>query len=99
LLKDGEKVSIKEGVAMFLMIIGHTTQYSIIGDRFQHSNNTIHKWFKQVLWVVYSFGTEIIYPTHQNVVHERILGKYPYFKDCIGIIDGTHVVAWAPESR
>ncbi|XP_052188895.1 protein ALP1-like [Diospyros lotus] len=99
LLKDGKKVSVEEGVAMFLMIVGHTTRYSIIGDRFQHSNNTIHKWFKRVLRAVCSLGTEIICPTHQNVPHERILRKFPYFKDCIGAIDGTHVAAWAPTSR
>jgi len=99
LLKDGKKVSVEEGVAMFLMIVGHTTRYSIIGDRFQHSNNTIHKWFKRVLRAVCSLGTEIICPTHQNVPHEWILRKFPYFKDCIGAIDGTHVAAWAPTSR
>jgi hypothetical protein len=99
LLEDGKKVSVEEGVAMFLMIVGHTTRYSIIGDRFQHSNNTIHKWVKRVIRAVCAFGTEIIQPTNQDVVHERILQKYPFFKDCIGAIDGTHVAAWAPASR
>ncbi|KAL2505216.1 putative harbinger transposase-derived nuclease [Abeliophyllum distichum] len=42
---------------------------------------------------------EIIRPTTQDVVHERILHKYPFFKDCIGAIDGTHVAAWAPALR
>ncbi|KAL2486825.1 putative harbinger transposase-derived nuclease [Abeliophyllum distichum] len=54
---------------------------------------------KRVLRAVCSFGTEIIRPTTQDVVHERILHKYPFFKDCIGAIDGTHVAAWAPASR
>ncbi|XP_022841850.1 protein ALP1-like [Olea europaea var. sylvestris] len=82
LLYDGKKVSVEEGVAMFLMIVGHTTQYSIIGDR-----------------AVCSFGIELIRPTNQDIVHERILQKYPFFKNCIGAIDGTHVAAWAPASR
>jgi len=99
LLTDGKKVSVEEGVAMFLMIIGHTTRYSIIGDRFQHSNNTIHKWFKRVLRAVCLLGTEIISPTNQNGPHELLLRKYPFFKDCIGAIDGTHVAAWVPTSR
>ncbi|XP_052175333.1 uncharacterized protein LOC127790090 [Diospyros lotus] len=72
LVKDGKKVRVEEGVAMFLMIVGHTTPYSII---------------------------EIICPAHQNVPHDRILHKFPYFKNCIGAIDGTHVAAWAPTSR
>ncbi|XP_052197195.1 uncharacterized protein LOC127804376 [Diospyros lotus] len=99
LLTDGKKVSVEEGVAMFLMIVGHTTRYSIIGDRFQHSNNTIHKWFKRVLRAVCSLGTEIISPTNQNGPHERLLRKYPFFKNCIGAIDGMHVAAWVPASR
>ncbi|KAL2518335.1 hypothetical protein Adt_14582 [Abeliophyllum distichum] len=60
-----------------------------------HSNNTIHNSLRTVC----SFGTEIIRLTNQDVVHERILDKYPFFKDCIGAIDGTHIAAWAPESR
>ncbi|XP_022883522.1 uncharacterized protein LOC111400340 [Olea europaea var. sylvestris] len=99
LLYDGKKVSVKEGVAMFLMIVWHTTRYSIIGDRFQHSNNTIHKWFKRVVRDVCSFGIELIRPTNQDIVHERILQKYPFFKNCIGAIDRIHVAAWAPASR
>ncbi|XP_022852822.1 uncharacterized protein LOC111374384 [Olea europaea var. sylvestris] len=99
LLKDGKKVSVDEGVAMFMMIVGHTTRYNVIGDRFQYSNNMIHKWFKRVVRVVISFGTEMIRLTNQDIVHERILRKYPFFKDCIGAIDGTHVAAWAPASR
>ncbi|XP_022843162.1 protein ALP1-like [Olea europaea var. sylvestris] len=92
LLYDGKKVSVEEGVAMFLMIVGHTTRYSIIGDR-------LHKWFKRVVRAVCSFGIELVRPTNQDIVHERILQKYPFFKNCIGAIDGTHVAAWAPASR
>ncbi|CAA2998800.1 Hypothetical predicted protein [Olea europaea subsp. europaea] len=81
------------------MIVGYATRYNVIGDRFQHSNNTIRKWFKRVVMVVCSFGTEIIRPTNQDIVHERILRKYHFFKDCIGTISETHVAAWAPASR
>ena len=77
---------------MFLMIIGHTTRYSIIGDRFQHSNNTIHKWFKRVLQAICSLGTEIISPTNQNGSHELLLRKYHFFKDYISAVDGTHAI-------
>ncbi|XP_022852831.1 uncharacterized protein LOC111374395 [Olea europaea var. sylvestris] len=99
LLKDEKKVSVEEGVAIFMMIVGHTTRYNVIGDRFQHSNNTIHKWFKRVVRVVISIGTEIIRPTNQDIVHERILRKYPFFKDYIDAIDGTYVAVWAPALR
>ncbi|KAL2491082.1 putative harbinger transposase-derived nuclease [Abeliophyllum distichum] len=42
---------------------------------------------------------QIIHPTNRDVVHERLLRKFPYFKDCLGAIDGTHVAAWAPASK
>lgn len=80
LLTDGRKVSVEEGVAMFLMIIGHTTRYSIIADRFQHSHETISKWFRRVLRAVCSLGTELIRQTDRDFIHERLVNKYPYFK-------------------
>ncbi|GAB2285387.1 hypothetical protein Dimus_039701 [Dionaea muscipula] len=87
---------------MFMFIIGHTIRHRIVADRFQHSLQTVHKWFKRVLRAVCSLATEIVRPSTQRGVHERILNNtkyYPYFKDCIGAIDGTHIAAWAPASR
>jgi hypothetical protein len=39
-------------------------------------------------------------PTRNTRVHEWISDNkdfYPYFKDCIGAIDGTHIPAFVPE--
>ncbi|KAG6511476.1 hypothetical protein ZIOFF_029544 [Zingiber officinale] len=101
LLQDGKKVTVEEGVAMFLLIIGHNTRHRICADRFQHSLYTCSKWFKRVLRAVCTLSTHIIRPYEHNGVHPRILHNlkwFPYFKNCLGAIDGTHVSAWAPTS-
>ncbi|KAG6466114.1 hypothetical protein ZIOFF_076065 [Zingiber officinale] len=101
LLQDGKKVTVEEGVAMFLLIIGHNTRHRICANRFQHSLYTCSKWFKRVLRAVCTLGTHIIRPYEHNGVHPRILHNlkwFSYFKNCLGAIDGTHVSAWAPTS-
>ncbi|KAG6478218.1 hypothetical protein ZIOFF_061653 [Zingiber officinale] len=101
LLQDGKKVTVEEGVAMFLLIIGHNTRHRICADRFQHSLYACSKWFKRVLRAVCTLGTHIIRPYEHNGVHPHILHNpkwFPYFKNCLGAIDGTHVSAWAPTS-
>ena len=48
------------------------------------------------------YGTYIKLPTRNTCLHDSILndeGLYPYFKDCIGAIDGTHIPAFVPEIR
>ncbi|KAG6519032.1 hypothetical protein ZIOFF_022521 [Zingiber officinale] len=101
LLQDGKKVMVEEGVAMFLLIVGHNTRHRICVDRFQHSFYTSSKWFKRVLRVVCTLGTYIIRPYEYNGVHPHILNNpkwFPYFKNCLGDIDGIHVSAWTPSS-
>ncbi|KAG6525968.1 hypothetical protein ZIOFF_015941 [Zingiber officinale] len=79
LLQDGKKVTIEEGAAMFLLIIGHNTRHRICADQFQHSLYTCSKWFKQVLRVVCTLGTHIIRPYEHNDVHPHILHNPKWF--------------------
>ncbi|KAF7800987.1 protein ALP1-like [Senna tora] len=48
-LSDGKDVTVDEGVAMFLIIIGQNLRHRIIAERFQHSVYTVSKWFRRVL--------------------------------------------------
>ncbi|KAF8415573.1 hypothetical protein L210DRAFT_3321474, partial [Boletus edulis BED1] len=68
-----------------------------VGERFQRSKSTISKYFRLILD---SFSTTTIYTKHVKLprsddpVPARILDDpavYPYFKDAIGAIDGTHI--------
>ncbi|XP_073221565.1 uncharacterized protein [Cicer arietinum] len=70
-------------------------------NRFRHSTETISRNFKEVLRAVCRLGKEII---KQESIEfpERINNNskyYPWFKNCIGAIDGTHISAWVPVEK
>nr|XP_043639264.1 protein ALP1-like [Erigeron canadensis] len=102
LLQDSRNVSIEEGMAMTLRILCHGNTQREVSDRFQHSTGTIHYWFKTVLRALKAFALTVVKPVDRGAVQPEILADsrwYPFFKNCIGAIDGTHVAAWAPASK
>ncbi|XP_066373496.1 protein ALP1-like [Miscanthus floridulus] len=83
---------------MFLHVVGHNERLRVVDVTFRRSVETISRFFQKVLYVVGELRNELIVPLATNV-HPRILGSrrwYSYFKDCIGAIDGTHVLARVP---
>ena len=66
-LKDSKHVSVEEKMAMFLMMLGHNQWYVVIKNKFQHSTQTIHKFFHEVLAKMVVFAKEIIVPTNFNL--------------------------------
>ncbi|XP_052625019.1 uncharacterized protein LOC128132471 [Lactuca sativa] len=96
-LKDNKHVSVEEKMAMFLMMIGHNQRYVIIKRRFQHSKQTIHKFFYEVLEKMMLFAQDVIVSTSFNPNpnipgHNRRLRRV--FKGAVGALDDTliHVV-------
>nr|XP_040254251.1 protein ALP1-like [Aegilops tauschii subsp. strangulata] len=83
---------------MFLHVVGHNQRFRIIRNTFRRSMETISRYFKQVLYTVGELRGEMIRrPSGQTPPKIRgSPGWYPYFKDCIGAIDGTHVTARVP---
>ncbi|CAL5440467.1 unnamed protein product [Camellia sinensis] len=70
------------------------------GDRFQHSNETIHRHFVLMMRALGNLAPFVIQPPNMDVTHHKIRNDrryWPWFKDCVGAIDGTHVVVVAPE--
>ncbi|KAK9997616.1 hypothetical protein SO802_022302 [Lithocarpus litseifolius] len=104
ILIEGEHVrstihmSITEQALIFLHIIGHNVRFRVIGIRFHRSTETIHKYFKVILRGVLKLYRALIRlpskDTPPEIRDSRSL--YPYFKDCVGAIDGTHVRASVP---
>ena len=47
-LQDTRLVTVKEAVAMFLLIIGHNVRIKVVADCFQYSIETIARHFKEV---------------------------------------------------
>ncbi|XP_040377495.1 uncharacterized protein LOC121053785 [Oryza brachyantha] len=65
---------------------------------FRRSIETISRYFKEVLYAVGELRNEMIKPppTETNLKISSNGRFNPYFKDCIGAIDGTHVLARVP---
>ncbi|XP_028061231.1 uncharacterized protein LOC114264730 isoform X2 [Camellia sinensis] len=96
-LETGQRVSVQEQVAIFLYIVGGDTRNINTQERFQHSSETISKYFKNVLKAITMMFIDWVRPQPRNGVHPYIRRKrkyYPHFKDCIGAIDGTHIKAY-----
>ncbi|KAJ7107220.1 hypothetical protein C8R43DRAFT_816830, partial [Mycena crocata] len=68
-----------------------------VGERFQHSNEMISKYFQRILNAVSSppFYTKWVkLPALDNPIPSHILGNskwFPFFQDAIGVMDGTHI--------
>ncbi|XP_034594492.1 uncharacterized protein [Setaria viridis] len=83
---------------MFLHVVGHNQRFRVINMTFRRSPETISLFFHQVLYAVGELRNKLIVPPSTSV-YPRILGSRrwnPYFKDYIGAIDGTHVLARVP---
>ncbi|KAK9050246.1 hypothetical protein SSX86_030784 [Deinandra increscens subsp. villosa] len=89
-------------MAMFLMMIGHNQRYVVIKRRFQHSKQTIHKFFYEVLDKMMLFAKDMIVPTSFNPNpnipgHNKRLRKV--FKGAVGALDGTLIHAIVPKAQ
>ncbi|XP_059639565.1 protein ALP1-like [Cornus florida] len=98
-LKDSKFLAVYEQVAIFLLILSHNQRNRVVAERFQHSTETISRHFHAVLHAICQLGTHIIAPPDFSVIPNKIRESprfYPYFKHCVGVIDGTHIPATLP---
>ncbi|KAM7513853.1 hypothetical protein LguiA_003436 [Lonicera macranthoides] len=98
MLRDTAGVMIEEQLAIFLNIVGHNERNRVIQERFQHSGETISRHFNNVLKAIKSLSREFLQPAPTSTPPEILASNrfYPYFKDCIGVIDGMHIPAHVP---
>ncbi|GAV71764.1 LOW QUALITY PROTEIN: DDE_4 domain-containing protein, partial [Cephalotus follicularis] len=100
-LHDSRDVLVEEKMVMFLTIIGHNERYVVIRE-FQHSSQTIHKYFHEVLAAMMTFAKEIIVPStfDPNLdspgAHKSLR---QIFKGVVGALDGTLVHTIIPVSQ
>ena len=62
-LQNSRNISVEEKMAIFLTIIGHNERFRMVKRRFQHSTQTIHACFHEVLRGMMQFAREVIVPT------------------------------------
>ncbi|KAL3747615.1 hypothetical protein ACJRO7_016420 [Eucalyptus globulus] len=101
-LKDSRFVQIDEQVGIFLSVVTHNNSNKDLCERFQHSGETIGKYFNRVLKAMIKFSKEIIKPPSFDVIPQEILidpSHKRYFKGCVGAMDGTHIDATVPVSQ
>ncbi|WCJ30585.1 hypothetical protein M5689_012134 [Euphorbia peplus] len=96
-LRDSSGIRIEEQLAIFLNVIGHNERNRVIQERFHHSGETISRHFNNVLKAIKSLSRELLQPPPTTTPPEILSNRfYPYFKDCIGVIDGMHIPAHVP---
>jgi hypothetical protein len=87
-----------ESLAIFLLACGQGMSNSALDGIFKHSSETISRKFEEVLLCVVAMSVDYIRPVDPNfsTTHTRISRDrrmMPYFKNCIGALDGTHISA------
>ncbi|WVZ50978.1 hypothetical protein U9M48_002174 [Paspalum notatum var. saurae] len=84
---------------MFLHTVGHNLRNRVVGHNFHRSGETVSRYFNKVLCAVGELRGDLIRPPSLQTP-TKIAGNHrwdPYFKDCIGVIDGTHIRASVPK--
>ncbi|CAN1325109.1 hypothetical protein LINPERPRIM_LOCUS33387 [Linum perenne] len=97
-----KNVIVEEKVAIFLRVLTHSNTARDGAELFQHSTATISKYFCRVLKAVIGLSKRVIVLPNFREVSSRISEDpkfYPYFKDCVGAIDGVHMDACIPTDQ
>ncbi|KAI5011207.1 hypothetical protein ZWY2020_013344 [Hordeum vulgare] len=95
LLKPTIHLDVEQQVAMFLHTIGHNLRNRVVATNFCRSFGIISIYFRRVLHAIGQLRNDYIRPPSLEIP-TKTEGNHrfdPYFKDCIGAIDGTHVRA------
>lgn len=95
LLKDTRFICIEEMLATFLLVVGQNSRYSHVGETFNRSHFSTSQSFNKILKVLNEIAVDFMAKPGSSTP-EKIREStrfFPYFKDCIGAIDGTHIPA------
>ncbi|KAK8935967.1 hypothetical protein KSP39_PZI013674 [Platanthera zijinensis] len=103
-LEGSRTTTTKEVLAITIYVMTHNLTMRECLERFQHSTETISRYFSKGLDALIKLLQDVIAPVDDRFTHilKKILNgdRYmPYFKDCIGAIDGTHVDARIPVKK
>ncbi|XP_026442293.1 putative nuclease HARBI1 [Papaver somniferum] len=101
LLRHSKGVRVEEKVAIFMLAVGHNERNRVLQERFQHSGETISRHFNAVLDAIVQLADDFLQPAGPCTPDEIRDNPrfYPYFKNCVGAIDGTHIPAMVSEEE
>ncbi|KAI0497482.1 hypothetical protein KFK09_020711 [Dendrobium nobile] len=96
-LSDTKNMLAAEQLGIFLRGVAHAHSYRQLCEFFQHSLETVSRYFNQVLKAIVSLSDEFIsIPSADVDCHPFIRANeqfHPFFKNAVGAIDGTHIPA------
>ncbi|XP_040383089.1 uncharacterized protein LOC102722321 [Oryza brachyantha] len=94
LLKDRRHVRIEKTLGMFMFMLSHNASFEDLQYEFKHSGDTIHRHIKSIFKIIPKLTYRFLKLPHVEQTHWKIRTNprfFPYFKNCIGAIDGTHI--------
>ncbi|KAH6794826.1 nuclease HARBI1-like protein [Perilla frutescens var. hirtella] len=82
-------------VATFLIIVGHNDRYCNVRQRFHRSHFTTSQNFNQILKALNTIAPDMTIKSSTRIPAKikESTRFMPFFKNCIGAIDGTHMPA------
>ncbi|CAA0805974.1 Unknown protein [Striga hermonthica] len=102
-LTSTKKMSSVEALGLFLWMCGCPQSMRQAEDRFYRSKETCSRKFDKVLRCVNKLAADIIRPVDPEfrTVHPRLQSARfsPYFDNCIGALDGTHIRVEVPTNQ
>ncbi|KAG7537370.1 Harbinger transposase-derived nuclease domain, partial [Arabidopsis suecica] len=100
-LRGTRQTCLEEMVATFLLTIGQNSRYNYTMDTFERSKFAASTNFHKVLNALTTIAPSLMAKPGLTVPAKirESTRYYPYFKDCVGAIDGTHIHAMVPASN
>jgi hypothetical protein len=104
-LKSARYIDSTERLGIFLYAVTSDLSMRKLAERFQRSTQTIHQAYHHVLQCLISkpiYTSKIKSATDTTPLHPKIEYSWqysPYFNDCIGAVDGTHIPISPPHDK
>lgn len=102
-LKKSKFLDVDEKMAMFLWTISHNNRNRSVKYRFQHSGETVSRYFHQVLNAMMLFAKEMIVPPKFDAYEPEVRSHFELregpFIGAVGALDGTLIDANIPASE
>ncbi|XP_040361340.1 protein ALP1-like [Rosa chinensis] len=93
-LRDTRHICVEEMLATFLLVVGQNNRYSEARLIFERSHFAVSRSFNKVLKALNTIAPQFMAKPESIPPNIRESTRfYPYFKDCVGAIDGTHIPA------
>ncbi|KAL5582016.1 hypothetical protein UlMin_014458 [Ulmus minor] len=100
-LQNSRFLTLEEQVMIFIYVISQKAINRMAMEDWQHSGSTISIVFTRICKAIASLSPIFIKTPNFDDVPDEIRFNpkyYPYFQDCVGAIDGTHIAAHAPSN-